>query len=560
VPNFQGARCPVVSTFNIDNWTSYLEHYEDKIVIEFLRYGWPINFDRTFLPISTLCNHPSAQANAHYLSNYVISELSFDSICGPFSCNPFDVDCVISPLLCVTKRDSDKLRVVHDLSFPDNLSVNSGISKDSYLDIPYTLRLPGIDRLVTFINHYGQGCHVFKKDLSRAYRQLPVDPRDYHLLGFQVDGQFYFHTRFPFGLRSAALACQRTNRAVVYILNQMDILVDVYIDDFYGAASSDQSASSFQKMNSVFSDLGLAASAEKDVSPCTNMICLGIEVDTDRMTLTVPDFRVQELRSELSSWLSCDNYSKRELQQLLGKLSFVSACVRPGRIFMCRLLNALRQFPDSRSARVDITDSMKDDIRWWVALLQHYNGVSVVPRESIIADAHLFATDACLRGCGAICFNEYFKCSFPDDFFGFHINELEFLTILVAVKLWAPRLQGLSLELASDNTMCVSVINNHRSSNLFVQRCLRELWTVLSLFNITLTARYVASKQNVLADWLSRYYTDDDCRIRFDDYVASHPQLREILSVHYTIKPVIFSPSLTKILPKGICALSYKLI
>jgi len=528
VPNFQGARSPVSSSFNLDCWSTYLEHYEDKVVLDFLRFGWPINFSGT-LPISTLCNHPSAQANMDYLANYISMELSFDSICGPFTCNPFDVDCVISPLLCVSKRDSDKLRVVHDLSFPDNMSVNSGIPKDTYLDMPYTLRLPGVDRLVSFINKFGQGCHVFKKDLSRAYRQIPVDPKDYHLLGFQVAGQFYFHTRFPFGLRSAALACQRTNKAVVYILNNMDILVDVYIDDFYGAATPEVSTTVFQRMNSVFHELGLIASPDKDVSPCTRMICLGVEVDTVSMTLTVPDFRVRELRSELSRWLSVVSYTKRELQQLLGKLSFVSACIRPGRIFMCRLLNALRQFPASRTARVDIDVHMKEDIRWWVSLLQQYDGVSVVPQDTILADVQLFATDACLSGCGAICFNEYFKCTFPDSFHLRHINELELITIVVAIKLWAPRLQGLNIELASDNTTCVSVINNHSSTNQFLQRCLRELWTVLSLFNISLTARYVASKSNVIADMLSRYHINDDCRDRLDTYIASNPQLREVL-------------------------------
>ena len=142
---------------------------------------------------------------------------------GPLTSNPFDTDCVISPLLCVLKRDSDELRVVHDLSFPEGFSVNDGIAKDSYLNEPFRLHLPGIDRLVDFVNKEGRGCHLFKKDLSRAYRQIPADPGDYHLLGFQVDGNFYFHSAFLFGLRSATLACQHTTQSVVYILNTMGI-------------------------------------------------------------------------------------------------------------------------------------------------------------------------------------------------------------------------------------------------------------------------------------------------------------------------------------------------
>ena len=71
-----------------------------------------------------------------------------------------------------------------------------------------------VDRLVEFINRKGLGCLIFKKDLKHAYRQIPVDPNAYHLLGMCIDGQFYFHTVMQFGLRSATLACQHTTKAV----------------------------------------------------------------------------------------------------------------------------------------------------------------------------------------------------------------------------------------------------------------------------------------------------------------------------------------------------------
>ena len=93
--------------------------------------------------------------------------------------------------------------MVHDLRFPPGESVNDGIARDQYLSQALHLRLPGVDRLVEFILSKGPGCLVFKKDVKRAYRQIPVDPNDYHLLGMCIDGQFYFHTVTPFGLRSA---------------------------------------------------------------------------------------------------------------------------------------------------------------------------------------------------------------------------------------------------------------------------------------------------------------------------------------------------------------------
>ena len=50
--------------------------------------------------------------------------------------------------------------------------------------------------------------------------------------------------------------------------------------------------------------------------------------------------------SRLPSWGSyykSYGFTKKQLQSLLGKLSFLTACVKPGIIFMAQLLNSLRE-------------------------------------------------------------------------------------------------------------------------------------------------------------------------------------------------------------------------
>ena len=146
--------------------------------------------------------------------------------------------------------------MVHNLSFPSRQSVNDGIKPDTYSDAPFKLHLPGLDKLVEFINLKGVGCLVFKKDLTQAYQKIPVDPHDYPLLGFMVNGQFYFHTVMPFGLHLATLACQHTTRAILRILSQQGIPVDVYIDNFHGSDTSENAVDSFSCMAQLFAELG----------------------------------------------------------------------------------------------------------------------------------------------------------------------------------------------------------------------------------------------------------------------------------------------------------------
>ena len=67
-------------------------------------------------------------------------------------------------------------------------------------------------------------------------------------------------------------------------------------------------------------------------------VCLVVEIDTSAMTLTVPQFCLDELNAELHQFLEKSTYTKHVLQSLLGRLSYVSAWVRPGRVYMCHVL------------------------------------------------------------------------------------------------------------------------------------------------------------------------------------------------------------------------------
>ena len=109
-----------------------------------------------------------------------------------------------------------------------------------------------------------------KKIYGALIVKISIDPQDYPLLGLYIDGSLYFHTALPFGLRSATMICQCTTKSVAYILKTEGISVDVYIDDFYGAESSDSSELSFQRMNSLFAELGLMDAPEKDSPPSSD--------------------------------------------------------------------------------------------------------------------------------------------------------------------------------------------------------------------------------------------------------------------------------------------------
>ena len=84
--------------------------------------------------------------------------------------------------------------------------------------------------------------------------------------------------------------------------------------------------------------------------------------------------------------------SHRRLQSLLGLMSFVTACIRPGRIFMSALLNGFCGLP--RHGFLTICDDVRANQQWWLCFLVKFNGVSIVP--SPVCQPDVLITDLVL--------------------------------------------------------------------------------------------------------------------------------------------------------------------
>ena len=158
--------------------------------------------------VTNFRNHKGALDFPCAVDSYLSTELVLGSICGPFARNPFVAPIALSPLNSVPKPDRDERRFILDLSWPAGSSVNDGISKGLFWGDPVSLTYPTVDDIADRIVQLGSCCLLFKRDLKRACRQLPVDPFDYPLLGYSWRDRLFFQVRLPMGLRSAVMACQ----------------------------------------------------------------------------------------------------------------------------------------------------------------------------------------------------------------------------------------------------------------------------------------------------------------------------------------------------------------
>ena len=175
-----------------------LQGYWDVQLIDLLRFGFPLEYNRSF----TLCcereNHASAIQYPSHVDAYLQDETKYGAILGPFSTNPMS-NCHYSPFLTREKSGSDKRRVIIDLSWPQGCSVNSGIDKNSYLGVDFALTFLSVDHITAELTHLGTAAHLFKIDVSWAFHHVKLDPSGYDLLGLSWNDSTFIDKCLPFG-------------------------------------------------------------------------------------------------------------------------------------------------------------------------------------------------------------------------------------------------------------------------------------------------------------------------------------------------------------------------
>ena len=285
-PNRWGARIPVPSKWDLDKLDERLQDYEDKEVVEWLRYGWPTGRLPTLPePITSCKNHKGASEHPEAMKKYIMKEISKGAVMGPYKKIPFTRKVGISPLSSRPKRDSKERRVILDLSFPFGGSVNKGIPKDTYLGLEAKLEFPKVDDFAFIIFSLRRGCGMFKVDLSRYFRQLPLDPGDYSLIGYVIDGDIYFDKVLPMGMRSAPYIAQRVTNTIAYIHRKLKFFLLNYVDDFIGAETKQMIWAAYQALTALLAELRVDISQEKLVPPTTRLEFLGITFDSNTKTI-----------------------------------------------------------------------------------------------------------------------------------------------------------------------------------------------------------------------------------------------------------------------------------
>ena len=351
------------------------------------------------------------QNNYHSATNPLVREKVESTIQAEISEGNYKVSSVkpliISALGSVQKPDSSDIRLIHDCSMPKGKGLNSYITfehhKFSTIDDAVKLTKPGY--------------FLAKIDLHHAYRSIPLHPSSYRATGlkwkFSNHSHFtyLFDTRLPFGASSSPSIFHRVTQSVKRMMHRRGFHgILVYLDDFLIVAPTEQECQlAFATLSKLLLDLGFRLSEHKVTPPTQCLPFLGIEINTNKCTLKVPSRKLQDIKSSITTFLHKRSASKRQLQQLAGRLNWAAKVVYGGRTFLRRILDLMNTL-ESSTSKCRLTLEFHRDIQWWAEFLDSFNGkchfLSELPIVDVQTDSSSFAAGCVFREIGYIAISQ----------------------------------------------------------------------------------------------------------------------------------------------------------
>lgn len=491
-------QCPV----NVALFERLLREHPCQSLVSFIISGLSSGFDIGFHGPCTATrprNLLSARSNSQSVWEAIAKELARGHTSGPFLSPPITpLHC--SPLGAVPKKDGS-YRIILDLSSPRGNAINEGICKEEF-----SVRYSTFDDALKLVSGLGPTAFLAKIDIKHAFRLCPVKPAQWGLLGYCWEGYYFVDTRLPFGSRSSPFLfnCFADLLCWIFLTVLAIPFVIHYLDDFFLCGRSAAEVNSYlESIQSMCTKLGVPIAEEKTTGPSQTLTYLGIEIDSQQQIIRLPADKYRELHEALLVWSGRKKCTKRELLSLIGSLSFAAKVVKPGRMFLRRLID-LSTTVASLNHHITLNGEARLDIQWWVDFLPSWNGVCFIQGDPITAASLSLFTDASGVGFGAVFRNSWFCAPWPPTFHPFHINILELFAIVAAVRTWGREWRNLQIIIYTDNASIVHVWRSGTSRDKHIMSLIRHLFLFTARLNINILLQHIPGHTNIAADLLSR--------------------------------------------------------
>ncbi len=522
--------CPISPT----RFNSLLDGFPKRTyVVQGFSQGFITNFQGDDTTVESH-NSNSATKNPEVVDNLIGVELESHRLLGPYQRPPFK-NYKVMPISIREKSTPGKFRLLRNLTYPyDSRSVN--------LNIPHeftTVQYAGIQEAINIILNLGKGCNMAKSDIKNAYRHVPIHPSQHHLMGFKWKNQYYFDKYLAMGLSESCKIFETVSDAILHILKHrfgINNVVKILDDFLFLEKTVAECKRSLNIFLQVAQHLGFAIALDKTTTnPSTTVTFLGIKLDSQAMTASLPQDKLFKYAGNINKALDKQKITIAELRTLVGQLQFATCVVKGGRPFLRRLIDLSTQ-SDKPYWHVRLSEDTKSDLRMWLHFLYTYNGVTMIKAKPITPSSaiNLFS-DASKLGFGATYGSDWIQGRWTSSQTCCNIAVLELYPIFLLIHMFKDKIKGSRIIFHCDNQAIVHVLNKQSSRDKDIMALLRPLILVLLKNDISFIAQYIPSEDNYLADTLSRFQETPEILSRFGMKPSPTP-IPELLSLSHYVR------------------------
>ena len=416
-------------------------------------------------------------------------------------------------------------RLIFHLSYPqgkNSWSVNANTLRNIC-----SVEYPTFDEAVQLCIAAGRNCHISKSDMTSAFHILGVKKAHWPYLVMMAisptdNKTYYFVDKcLPFGASISCLHFQKVSDVIAHLVHwQTNRDLINYLDDFFFAALLRAICNQqVQAFLDVCDEIRFPVSMEKTFWGTTLLLFLGLLINMVAQMVLIPTEKIAKARELIESVISRKSITVKQLQKICGFLNFIGWCIVPGRAFTRRMYMVLQGREHLKSHHhLRISAEIHADLSMWLWFVNH---PSIYCRSFLDFSNTLEASEICMYSdasknaklrFGGICNKSWMYQQWDPSFIEQEdpsIEYLELYAVLATVLNWLHRFQNSQIILFCNNQSVVAMINNTTSSCPNCLILIRELVLHSLCLNVRVFAKYVPSKQNKQADYLSRLRISD---------------------------------------------------
>lgn len=343
-------------------------------------------------------------------------------------------------------------------------------------------------------------------DIKDAFFSIPMNENYKKFLRFSFKGSLYQFKCLPFGLCTSPMVFTKVMKPIISFLRSEGLISSIYLDDILCIGKDfDTCLHNAMKTVDLISKLGFSVNYKKSCL-VLSQTCkyLGFILNSSDFTIELTEKKRKNLTDSLLDFSTKATCRIRAFAQFIGFLVSCVPAVSYGMLY-CKNFErekclALILNEGNYDAIMSLPKYLQEDIDWWLKNLK----IGKNPIKTLSFKKGIYS-DASLTGWGAHCDGTSTHGFWDTIERKSHINYLELLAILFALKSFGSNLRSCELLIRCDNTTAISYVNRMGGIRIpKFNRLTREIWKWCEDRKIWLSASYVPSKQNVDADIASR--------------------------------------------------------